>query len=112
MNMSVQVTLLIQAGNNPNDLHGTVNLTLPPGEAKAVTYGDLRNSFLSGMKLIPLPYDPTDTYYGRVMARGDWMDIWLNNSNSIELTTELMQNIVSSRPCKQTSYRSVTTRPL
>ncbi|SMF19802.1 hypothetical protein SAMN02745866_01220 [Alteromonadaceae bacterium Bs31] len=101
MNMSVQITLFIQAGSNTNDLHGTVYLTLPPGDSQSVTYGDLRNSFLSGMKLSPLPYDPTDTYYCRVKERGDDMDTWLNHSHTIEVTPDCLQRMESAQLFKR-----------
>lgn len=97
-NLSLQITLFIQAGNNLRDLHGTINVDLLPGEAKSVSYGDLRNCFLSGLKLSPLPYDSTDSYYCRVYHRTDTIDNWLNNSNTIEITANRIAKLESSGP--------------
>jgi len=97
-NMSVRITLFIQAGSNTDELHGTVNLNLSPGETQSVSYGDLRNNFLSGMKLSPLPVEPTDTYYCRVTERGDEVDAWLNNSDTIDLNVERLNKMESTKP--------------
>jgi hypothetical protein len=96
--MSVSLTLFIQAGNDAEKLHGTLNLTLSPGEIQAVNYGDLRNNSLSGMKLKPLPGDPTDSYYCRVKERGDEVDAWLNHSETIDLNSGRLQKMESAKP--------------
>lgn len=83
--ISLRTTLFINEGTSPDKLYGTVNVTLEPGDVKSVSYGDLRNCFLAGLRLSTLPYDYKDTYYCRVVERGDDTDVWLNETDTIEL---------------------------
>jgi len=97
-NLSFQVTLYIQAGDNPEQIYGTLNLILCPSESKQVSYGDLRNCFLAAIRLAPLPFEPTDSYYGRVSQRGDDTDDWLNNSETIDLSSHRLKTMESVSP--------------
>ena len=96
--MSFLTTLFINEGSNPEKLYGTINVTLEPGEMKSVNYGDLRNCFLAGMRLSALPDDYKDTYYCRVARRGDDVDRWLNEAETIELQVPRLKLMNSFRP--------------
>ena len=99
-NMSMDLTLYIQAGSQPDKVHGTLNISLSPGELKEITFGNLRNNVLAAMKLSTLPGDLADTYYCRVARQGDEIDSWLNQSDSIDLNLERLQKMESAHPYK------------
>lgn len=94
-NMTLMVTLYIQAGNDINNIYGTLNITLQPNESLEVEYGDLRNGYLLGMRANPLPADPMETYYAMVKQRGDEVDGWLNNSDAIDITIQRLHSMDS-----------------
>lgn len=87
-NMSLKATLYVQAANDLKAIYGTLNVDLNSGESTEVEYGDLRNGYLLGLRINPIPFDPIDTYYAVVRHRGDAVDAWLNNSVSIDITVE------------------------
>jgi len=86
--LTLWVTLYIQAGSNPGELFGTQNIRLSGYDCAEVNYGDLNNSFLYGIRLLPLPGDLLDSYYCHINRPGDDIDQWLNAGESLVLTQE------------------------
>lgn len=100
-NMTMMITLYVQAGNDMNNIYGTLNITLQPSESIEVEYGDLRNGYLLGLRVNPLPADPVETYYAMVKQRGDVVDSWLNNSDAIDITIQRLRSMDSHVPIEQ-----------
>lgn len=100
-NMTIMITLYIQANNDLHSIYGTLNITLQPSEYREVEYGDLRNGYLLGLRVIPLPADAVETYYALVKQRGDTIDGWLNTSDTIDITIERLHSMDSHAPIEQ-----------
>jgi len=103
-NMTMMVTLYVQANNDLNSIYGTLNVTLQPSESEEVEYGDLRNGYLLGLRISPLPVDPVETYYAQVKQRGDAIDKWLNTADSIDITIERLHSLDSHSPIEQVMH--------
>ena len=97
-NLTLKATLYVQAGNDLKNIYGTLNINLYPGESREIEYGDLRNSYLLGMKVDPLPFNSGDVYVSIVNQRGDDVDTWLNNSFSIDITIQQLQRMNAHSP--------------
>lgn len=97
-NLMLGVTLYIQKESNINSIYGTINLTLKPGQVDTVEFGNLRNNTLVAIRICPLPVTPTETYSGQVAERADFIDRWLNNSPTIEITLEALQKLNNYSP--------------
>jgi hypothetical protein len=95
-NMSLIVTLYVQAGNNLKSIYGTLNVDIKPGASSEVEYGDLRNGYLMGLRVSPQPDDPLETYYAVVKQRDDIIDNWLNKTNAIDITIERLHTSMDS----------------
>lgn len=100
-NMTMMVTLYIQAGNDINNIYGTLNIALQANESLEVEYGDLRNGYLLALRVSPLPTDAVETYYAMVKQRGDVVDNWLNNSDAIDITIQRLHSMDSHVPIEQ-----------
>ncbi len=105
-NMTIKATLYIQENNNLNNIYGTVNITLQANESREVEYGDLRNNFLLGLRIYPLPEDLIETYYAVVKQRGDSIDTWLNNSDTIDITIKRLHSLDSHQAVEQLVHES------
>jgi hypothetical protein len=99
--MSMMATLYVQANNDLNSIYGTLNITLQPSESMEVEYGDLRNGFLLGLRVKPVPTGVVEAYYFQVKQRGDVVDNWLNNADAIDITMEYLHNMDSHLPIEQ-----------
>ncbi len=104
--LTMMVTFYVQANNDMNSIYGTLNITLQAGESTEVEYGDLRNGFLLGLCVKPLPADTAEAYYIQVKQRGDMMDNWLNNADAINITIEHLHSMNSHLPIEQAVYAS------
>lgn len=100
-NMTMTATLYVQANGDLNNIYGTLNITLQPNESKEIEYGDLRNNYLLGIRINPLPADPVETYYALVKQRNDGIDNWLNNLDAINITVERLHSMDSHLPIEQ-----------
>lgn len=107
-NMVLKATLYIQAGNDLKNIYGTLNINLHPGESREIEYGDLRNSYLLGLKIDPLPIDSGDVYFSVVHQRGDDIDIWLNDSFSIDITIKQLKQMNVHSPFEGISQYTET----
>ena len=96
--LRLEVTLYIQAGANPNKLYGTLNISIPAQESMEVAYGDLRNSFLCGLRVAASPVDPIEYWHCRVSQVGDDVDQWLNDSGTLYFTAERLKSMESATP--------------
>lgn len=87
-NMTMMITLYVQAGNDLKSIYGTLNITLQTNESRVIEYGDLRNGYLLGAHITPSHAKTIETYYALVRHRGDAVDNWLNKSDAIDITIE------------------------
>lgn len=95
-NMTLMITLYVQAGNDLKSIYGTLNVEIKPGDSSEVEYGDLRNGYLMGLRVTPQPADPFETYYAVVKQRDDAIDNWLNKADAIDITIERLHTSMDS----------------
>ncbi len=97
-NLTLDVTLYIQAGSDPSKLYGTLNVLIPSMQSMDIAYGDLRNSFLSGLRVCPSPADPLDALHCRVIKSGDDIAKWLNGYDTLYLNADRLMKMESAAP--------------
>lgn len=106
--LNMMITLYVQKSNDINSIYGTLNITLQAGESTEVEYGDLRNGFLLGVCVKPLPVDAVEAYYVQVKQRGDIVDNWLNNADAVNMTIEQLHSMDSHLAIEESLFASQT----
>ncbi|WP_158794393.1 hypothetical protein [Granulicella sp. L60] len=95
--LTMAVTLVIRAGDDPHNQAGTKSFTLPPGQSQWQEYGDYSNIYLNGIKLAGVQNgDLTNVQY-IVILRGSPLDNQLNTRNGVDFTFSNNNFAISTR---------------
>ena len=85
-NVTIAVTLVIRAREDPRNQAGTQDFTLGPAESQGQTYGNNMDIYLNGVKLAAIENGDVTCKQQIVIVRGSPLDNELNTRNAVDFT--------------------------